>query len=178
HGLKASRGYLRCATHFEGRDAPKAAARYGSGRQRLIRSSVKKRLVGVFEIARSPSSDLCVEIIGYASLPHWRLVSLLHWNGLVPLWRQCRLKYCPPRLICTGPQLAAVRLDDRPADRQTHAQSGGLGGVEGLENAVRTCEVQARARVPNGNEHAARSFRLRTDQQFARLRSEIAHRLG
>src|SRR5438445_790950 len=23
HGLKASRGYLRCATHFEGRDAPK-----------------------------------------------------------------------------------------------------------------------------------------------------------
>src|SRR4029453_6327024 len=49
---------------------------------------------------------------------------------------------------------------------------------EGLENAVRTCEVQAWARVPNGNEHAARSFRLRTDQQFARLRCEIAHRLG
>ena len=77
-----------------------------------------------------------------------RFVNLLRRNGLGLLRRQCKLKYCPPRLICTGPQPATVRLDDRPADRQTHPQTGGLGGVEGLENAVRTCGVEARARVP------------------------------
>ena len=107
-----------------------------------------------------------------------RLVNLPRRNGLVLLWRQCKLKYCPPRLICTGPQPAAVRLDDRPADRQTHAQAGRLGGVKGLENAVRTYGVQARARVSNGNEDVARGVHLRTDQQFALLLSKITHRLG
>src|SRR5207248_5553273 len=85
-----------------------------------------------------------------------RFVNLLRRNGLVLLRRQCKLKYCPPWLICTGPQPATVRLDDRPADRQTHAQAGRLGGIESLENAVRTCGVQAWARVSNGNEDLAR----------------------
>src|SRR6185369_1617443 len=45
-----------------------------------------------------------------------RFVNLLRRNGLDLLRRQCKLKYCPPWLICTGPQPATVRLDDRPAD--------------------------------------------------------------
>src|SRR5580693_3996137 len=36
-----------------------------------------------------------------------------------------------------SPQLAAMRLDNRAADRQPHAQSVRLGSEEGIENTVR-----------------------------------------
>jgi hypothetical protein len=37
-----------------------------------------------------------------------------------------------------SPQLSAVRIDTRAADRQAHSQFGGLGGVEGLKDLLGT----------------------------------------
>src|SRR5262247_2984434 len=46
------------------------------------------------------------------------------------------------------PDPAAVRLDDRPADRQSHAEPGRLGGDERLENplALRLLETRSAVR--------------------------------
>ena len=35
-------------------------------------------------------------------------------------------------------------IDDRPADRQPHPYSAGLGGVESLENALEMFRIDAR----------------------------------
>src|SRR2546427_13198048 len=51
----------------------------------------------------------------------------------------------------SGPYLSPVRFDDRTADRESHAHAAGLGGVEGVEQAVHTLRVQARARILHGD---------------------------
>jgi hypothetical protein len=47
--------------------------------------------------------------------------------------RQTKSKRCARAIICLGPQPAAMRLDDRAADRQAQAQAMRFGRVEGLE---------------------------------------------
>ena len=51
-------------------------------------------------------------------------------------WRQGELKGCTLAEIARGPNPSAVSLDDRMADRKSHAHPVGLGGVERVEHAV------------------------------------------
>src|SRR2546426_3967272 len=76
----------------------------------------------------------------------------------------------------SGPYLAPVRFDDRTADRESHAHAAGLGGVEGVEQAVHTLRVQARARILHGDEHPARGVWPGADAQLARSLTDAAHR--
>lgn len=50
------------------------------------------------------------------------------------------------------PQLAAVSLHDRSADRQSHAHSFGFGSKEAIENMNGMLRVEAPARVLNGDQ--------------------------
>src|SRR5216684_5525019 len=50
--------------------------------------------------------------------------------------RQREIKRCAPSYISARPQTAAMRLDDRPTDREPHAGALRLRGEERLENAV------------------------------------------
>src|SRR5258705_4796103 len=50
--------------------------------------------------------------------------------------RQCQMKGRAVVGVCGGPEAPAVPLDDRPADRQTHAEPARLRGVERVEEAV------------------------------------------
>src|SRR5262245_2522198 len=56
----------------------------------------------------------------------------------------------------SGPYLSPVRFDDRTTDRESHAHAAGLGGVEGVEQAINTLRVQSRAGILHGDEHPAR----------------------
>jgi hypothetical protein len=53
----------------------------------------------------------------------------------------------PATRVVFGPHLAAMRHDDRPADRQADAHPGSLGGDEGLEQPLADIGRQARAGV-------------------------------
>src|SRR5262245_38592979 len=76
----------------------------------------------------------------------------------------------------SSPYLAPVRFDDRPADRESHAHAAGLGGVEGVEQAVHTLRVQSRTRILHGDEHPARGVWPGADAQLARSLADAAHR--
>ena len=56
---------------------------------------------------------------------------------------QGELKNGAPRLIGTYPQLAPVTVDNGAADRQPQANSTGLRGVEGLEDPLVICRIDA-----------------------------------
>src|SRR5215831_3645501 len=60
---------------------------------------------------------------------------------------QDHVEGCAARRIRRGPQLPAVRFDDRAADVETEAQSVALGGEERLEEATRRGLRHARAGV-------------------------------
>src|SRR5690242_286103 len=50
--------------------------------------------------------------------------------------RQRELEHCAAWLVGARPQAPLVRVDDRPADCQAHAQALGLGGVVGIKNTL------------------------------------------
>ena len=52
------------------------------------------------------------------------------------LARQCQLKDRTPSGVAVRPQAAAMRLDDPPTDRQSHAGALRFGGEECVENAL------------------------------------------
>src|SRR5258708_33297736 len=56
--------------------------------------------------------------------------------------------------------MAAMRLDDRAADRQPHADALALGGVERIEDVLEFRRIDPRAGIADGQEHAVR-FALR-----------------
>ena len=69
--------------------------------------------------------------------------------------------------IARRPQLSPVSFDDRPADRQTHAHTAGLGGEEGGEQLVAVRWVDPDAGVLNCDEHRI-SLPLRPHLELAR----------
>src|SRR5262249_11398749 len=80
------------------------------------------------------------------------------------------------RRIRGGPEPAAVRFDDRAADRQSHAHAAGLRGEEGLEYSVHTVRVDPGAAVLHRYEHLI-GFALRSDQQLPRPVGDGCHRV-
>ena len=58
-------------------------------------------------------------------------------------------------------------LDDRAADRQSHAHAARLGGEEGPEQTVRVLRVDAGSGVDDLDRHLIGLNRLRSDQQLA-----------
>jgi len=54
----------------------------------------------------------------------------------LPLPRQGELKDGTPGYVCRGPHTAAMRLDDRPADRQPHAHAIGFRRKKSVEDSV------------------------------------------
>jgi len=58
-------------------------------------------------------------------------------------------------------------IDDRPADRQSHAYSAGLRGVESLENAIEMVRINARPGIAHGHENATGLALLAADQQLS-----------
>src|SRR4029077_7358667 len=69
---------------------------------------------------------------------------------------QGELKYGAARFIGPCPQPAPVGIDDRPADRQPHPRSVGLGGVESPENALEMFLINAQPGIAHGHEGATR----------------------
>src|ERR1700722_13820383 len=57
--------------------------------------------------------------------------------------------------IAGCPYSAAMRFDDRPADRQAHAHAVGFGGEERVEQATGILRVDADARILYQDEHLA-----------------------
>jgi hypothetical protein len=77
--------------------------------------------------------------------------------------RDRKLKERTLRFARDRPQLSPVGLDDRPANRQSHPCSFGLCGVEGLENAIEMCRMDARPGITHCHENACVVL-LRADQ--------------
>ena len=66
------------------------------------------------------------------------------------------------------PDAPAVRLDDRAADRQAHAEALHLGAHEVLEDALEIPVLDADPRVPDRDGHASRRERGRLDRDLTR----------
>src|SRR5260370_25867749 len=66
--------------------------------------------------------------------------------------RQSEPKGCAARAIGRRPQSAAMRLDNGPADRQSHARALRLGGKECIKDLVRLVCGQPRARIAHGDQ--------------------------
>src|SRR6516165_235409 len=67
---------------------------------------------------------------------------------------QGELKYGAARLVRLRPQLPSMRMDDGAADRQPHACSTGLRGVEGVEDPTQIRRIKARPGIAHGHEDA------------------------
>src|SRR6266852_248756 len=59
-------------------------------------------------------------------------------------------------------------VDDRPADRQPHAHAIGLGGVEGVEQAVHGLRGEPRTRILDRNQHSAGPVSAEPEGRFSR----------
>src|SRR5689334_7194155 len=68
-----------------------------------------------------------------------------------------------------------MSLDDRAADRKTHAQSSGLGAEEWLEDAVPTAVRNSNAAVLHGNYHPLLFINVRLDSQFTGAARDTLH---
>src|ERR1700736_2802797 len=80
-----------------------------------------------------------------------------------------------------GPQAAAVSLDDRPADRQPHAEPARLRGVERVEEPVGLEPAEADAAVLHRDDRARAivdELAGRPDVEAAPLDRDLSHRLG
>src|ERR1700748_524832 len=68
-----------------------------------------------------------------------------------------------------------MRLDNRPADRQSKPQTARLRGVEGFEYTVENLQREAGTRISHLDGHAVR-FVTGADEQFPLLFADVAHR--
>src|SRR5881628_423024 len=73
----------------------------------------------------------------------------------------------PPAIVGRRPDPPAVGLDDRAADRESHAEALRLGRIEGVEQMVDALRVQSRPRVARGDEHALRSIQTRANHELS-----------
>src|SRR5262249_24606680 len=65
-----------------------------------------------------------------------RELSFCSWQG--------ELNHGATGFVRPRPQFPSMCMDDGPADRQPHARSTGLGGVEGLEDSIEMLRINAR----------------------------------
>src|SRR5215471_297961 len=76
------------------------------------------------------------------------------------------LKDGPPRAIRHGPDATSMRLDDRTANRQTHAHAAGFCRVKRIEHALSVVCVESLAPISYRHEHAVRGGVRGGDQQL------------
>src|SRR5262249_2007936 len=79
---------------------------------------------------------------------------------------QSELKHGAAGFVRLRPQFAPMRMDDGPADRQTHACSTGLCGVEGLEHSIEMLLINTRPGIAHCYQDA-RFILLCADQQLS-----------
>jgi hypothetical protein len=91
--------------------------------------------------------------------------------------RQCEMKSGAMWQDRRCPKAVPMGLNNRGADRQTHAHAARLGGEEGIEDAVRICRIEAEARILDGDNWAAIVRALRCDRQRSLAMSDGSHRL-
>src|SRR5258708_33138573 len=84
----------------------------------------------------------------------------------VASWQR-ELKDRAARLIRCCPQTTAMRLDDRTADRQSHAHAIALGRVESVEDVFQVRPVQSGAGIADGQKHTVRFVCGRADTQIS-----------
>ena len=68
-----------------------------------------------------------------------------------------------------------MSLDDRAADRQSHAHSFRFGSEEGVEDAVHVRWIESRTDIHDRDQHIARLLELRTNSQYPRPVHDRAH---
>src|SRR5215831_19550234 len=88
--------------------------------------------------------------------------------------RQGELKYDAARLVGLRPQLAPMSMDDGAANRQPHACSTGLRGVEGVEDPTQVRRINARPGIAHGHEDACLVL-LGADRHLSRPLLNRAH---
>src|SRR6266403_5291028 len=74
-------------------------------------------------------------------------------RGSVCVNRQGELKRGAVGYVCRGPQLATVSFHDRTADREPHTHATGFGGVESVEQPVRTLGGDPDAAIRHTDAH-------------------------
>src|SRR2546423_13750489 len=87
---------------------------------------------------------------------------------------QYELKGCGASGVGARPQSAAMRFDNLPTDRQSHAGALRFGGEERLENAIGSIRGDSNTRITHGNQQLTIRGLLRSDGQFT---APIFHRL-
>src|SRR6516165_12222080 len=108
-----------------------------------------------------------------------RELSFGSWQG--------ELKHGAAGFVRLRPQFASMCMDDGSADRQPHARSTGLGGVEGLEDSIEMLRINARSGIAHCDEDACLIL-LCADQKlsrpllnrahcFSRIQDEVQHDL-
>ena len=93
------------------------------------------------------------------------------------LGRQLDVSRDPPVGVAGHPDPSTVRVDDRPADRQPHAEPSGLGGDEGLEDALELRLLQAGAGIADRHLDAQSRALAGRDDQIPRAVDD-RHRLA
>src|SRR6516162_2380763 len=89
--------------------------------------------------------------------------------------RQRQSKDRTLRLILCCREPPAMGLDDRAADCESHADSIGLGRVEGLEQAIEIRRIDSRAGVFHFDEHVVRISLTRDNRELARSVADSVH---
>ena len=76
---------------------------------------------------------------------------------------QGELKSCAARRIVGSPQAAPMRLNDGPADPQSHARAVSLGGKERIKDIIRLLRWQPHAGIADRDQHLTILTALRHD---------------
>src|SRR6266498_229992 len=82
----------------------------------------------------------------------------------VCLW-QDQLKHCPVRGPGRSPQAAAMSFNNGTADRQSHANTLGLGGKEGFKDTPGLLQIESSSGILNLDQHTLGVHR-RLDEQI------------
>ena len=85
---------------------------------------------------------------------------------------QGEMEHSPTWLVRYGPEPAAVRLDDRAADRQSHSDTLRLGGEKGSKQLRRLLRVDSRPGIGDGHQKLAslRERRIESSAAWVGLR--------
>ena len=70
--------------------------------------------------------------------------------------RQCELKRRAGTVVIGGPQPPAMSINDRTANRESHAHTTGLSGKERSEQPIYIFWINSAARILNSNQHLVR----------------------
>src|SRR4029077_15710871 len=87
----------------------------------------------------------------------------------------CELKRRAPVVIRCRPEPPAVCLDNRAADRPSHAPALRVGGRERGEDVIEPLRIAPRAGIPYGDPHALRLIFRGADLQLSRTVVDSTH---